>query len=339
MLDTRKARGGSGDARALEVVQNCALNTLHIATTYDHSQHICGYRVARNLLVEAIYRTGAPKGIDRFAGAAATSQKNSMLNIAKNASQEYGDALAIQSDLRRSTLEPLQQGPTGKVAATDALGQQLNAIFPSNPLPGSEQGVGQAIRALARKDPQTAANIVGAHIDRVFSEAGQKLASGSNQAGGAKFAAVIAGNSQQAKNLEAAIRALPKGDTKWQGFRNLLDNLEATGTRKAVGSPTSINETIKQNLKAGSLVGDAASSVLSPAKWTTAARDIYQSWRMGRNTEYLARLFTDPRAEKLLARMALYKPGSREAIDITGRVLAIAQGASDSIMQPDRKDR
>lgn len=281
----------------------------------------------------------APKGIDRFAGAAATQQKNTMVNIAKTASQEYDDALGIQADLRRSALEPLQQGPTGKLAATDALGQQVNAIFPSNPLAGSEQGVRQAIRALARKDPQTAANVVGAHIDRVFAEAGQKLASGPNQAGGARFAAVIAGNSQQAKNLEAAIRALPNGDTKWRGFRNLLDNLEATGTRRAVGSPTSINETIKQELKSGSLAGEAASAVLSPAKWTTAARDAYQAWRMGRNTEYLARVFTDPRAEKLLARMALYKPGSREAIDLTGRVLAITQGASDAIMQPDGEGR
>lgn len=281
----------------------------------------------------------APKGIDRFAGAAATTQKNSMLNIAKNASQEYSDALTIQGDLRRNALEPLQQGPTGKLAANDALGQQINAIFPTNPMSGSEQGVRQAIRAIARKDPQTAANIVGAHIDRVFAEANQKLASGPNQAGGAGFAAVISGNSQQAKNLEAAIRALPNGDSKWQGFRNLLDNLEATGTRKAQNSATSINETIKQNLKGGSLIGESAATVLSPAKWTTGARDAYQAWRMGRNTEYLARLFTDPRAEKLLARMALYKPGTPEAIDITGRVLAITQGASDSIMQPDRKDR
>lgn len=281
----------------------------------------------------------APKGIDRFAGAAATTQKNTMVNIAKNASQEYADALGIQSDLRRSALEPLQQGPTGRLAATDALGQQLDAIFPANPMPGSEQGVTQAIRALARKDPRTASNLVGAHIDRVFASAAKKTAAGPNQAGGAKFAAVIAGNDQQAKNLEAAIRALPNGDTKWRGFRNLLDNLEATGTRRAVGSPTSINETIKQELRSGSLVGEAASAVLSPAKWTTAARDAYQSWRMGQNTEYLANLFTDPAAEKLLARLALYKPGTPEAIDITGRVLAITQGASDSVMQPDREYR
>lgn len=278
----------------------------------------------------------SPKGIDRFAQSAATKQKQTMVNIAKTASQEYDDALRIQADLRQNALDPLQKGQTGKLAATDDLGQQLNSIFPANPLPNSEAGVRQAVRALARKDKQLASNLVGAHIDRVFAEAGQKLASGPNQAGGAKFAAVIAGNSQQAKNLEAAIRALPDGDTKWVGFKKLLENLEATGRRKPVGSPTDMNTAIRQDLRSGGIVGETMATVGSPAKWATKVMDTYQSWRLGRNTEELARIFTDPQAGKLLSRLAMLKPGTPEYVDAVTRVILLSQTPRDEVPAPNR---
>jgi hypothetical protein len=45
----------------------------------------------------------------------------------------------------------------------------------------------------------------------VFNEAARELQGGANQFAGAKFAKVIAGNSQQRENLRAAIEALPHG--------------------------------------------------------------------------------------------------------------------------------
>lgn len=62
MLDTMKARGGSGDARALEDVHADGLNASSFATKLDFSQRVVGYRVAANLLVESVIRVGGVHG-------------------------------------------------------------------------------------------------------------------------------------------------------------------------------------------------------------------------------------------------------------------------------------
>jgi hypothetical protein len=276
------------------------------------------------------------QGVDRFAASEAGTVRRRMMDEAKAVSPEYDAALTEQARLRGQYLEPLELGPTGKIAATDDVRQQIEAIFPANPAANSAQGVGDAISALAKKDPQLAANVVGQHIDRVFAEAGQKLASGPNQAGGAKFAAVIAGNTQQAKNLEAAIRALPSGDSKWLGFKSLLENLEATGRRKPVGSPTDLNQAIRGDLKSGGLVGETLATAGSPARWATKISDTYQAWRLGQNTETLARIFTDPKAGELLSRLAMMRPGTAEYRDAVIRILAITQMPQNSVTTPNR---
>ena len=276
------------------------------------------------------------QGIDRFASSIASDQRGRMVDAAKTASTDYETALAEQQRLRSLYLNPLQNGPVGKLAGTDAIEQQLGAIFPRNPVAGSEAGVAKAVSALAKKDPTLAANVIGAHIDNVFNEATKKLMSGPNSAGGAKFAVLIAGNNQQARNLEAAIRALPNGDSKWIGFKNLLENLEATGRRKAVGSPTDLNTAIRQDLKAGGAVGTAAANAASPARWTTIISDAYRDFRLGKNTQILAHLFTDPSKGKFLTELAMYKTGSPEALAITARALASAQGASNAVNNRDR---
>lgn len=276
------------------------------------------------------------EGVDRFAASEAGSLQRRMVDEAKAVSPEYEAALAEQARLRGQYLEPLEAGPTGKIAATDDVRQQIEAIFPANPAANSAQGVGDAISALAKKDPQLAANVIGQHIDRVFAEAGQKLASGPNQAGGARFASVISGNTQQAKNLEAAIRALPGGDSKWIGFKKLLENLEATGRRKPVGSPTDMNQAIRGDLKSGGLVGESLATAGSPGRWMTKISDTYQEWRLGRNTETLARIFTDPKAGQLLSRLAMLRPGTAEYKDAIIRILMITQTPQNSVTTPNR---
>jgi hypothetical protein len=276
------------------------------------------------------------QGVDRFAASEAGTVRKRMMDEAKAASPEYDAALAEQARLRGQYLEPLESGPTGRMAATADVKQQVEAIFPMNPPANSEKGVAQAITALSQKDPALAANVVGQHIDRVFAEAGQKLATGANQAGGAKFAAVISGNSQQAKNLEAAIRALPGGDSKWLGFKKLLENLEATGRRKPVGSPTDMNQAIRGDLKSGGVVGETFATAGSPGKWMTKISDTYQAWRLGKNTETLARIFTDPRAGALLSRLAMLRPGTAEYTDAVARIVLITQTPQNSVPTPNR---
>jgi len=266
-----------------------------------------------------------PKGIDNFAASAANKQKQEMVDIAKMASSDYEQALTKQADLRGRYLEPVKNGPTGKMADTPELNSQIAAIFPSQPLSGSEAGVTTAIKALSKKDPELAANVVGAHIDKVFQEATQKLQSGANQAGGAKFSAVVAGNEQQMKNLEAAIRSLPNGDSKWVGFKKLLENLQATGRRKPVGSPTDMNQAIRADLQAGGPVGTTVATAASPGNWTTKALDNYRAWRLGKNTAELARLFTDPGAADELVRLSMMKSGTAEFATSVARLMAVTE--------------
>src|SRR5262249_27121722 len=117
----------------------------------------------------------------------------------------------------------------------------------------------------ARNAPALAANLVRQHAESVFNEATQRLASGPNQFGGAKFAATIAGNPQQRRNLEAAVGALPDGDTRWRGFNRLLQVLEASGQRQRPGSMTAFNAQAMRDLEQGGL-SEAAAAPMSPQK-------------------------------------------------------------------------
>src|SRR3989304_2009674 len=129
-----------------------------------------------------------------------------------SASQDYEIALAVQQQARGRFLGPLLAGPIGRVAKNDLPTKQGNEpLFPTNPLPNSADEITTAVAALASRNPTVARQLVRAHVESVFNEATQNLVSGPNQFGGAKFAAVIRGNPQQAANLEAAIRALPNG--------------------------------------------------------------------------------------------------------------------------------
>lgn len=62
MLDTMKARGCIGDARALEDVHAAGLNSSVIATTTGFSQPITGYVIGKDLLVLAVLRRENRRG-------------------------------------------------------------------------------------------------------------------------------------------------------------------------------------------------------------------------------------------------------------------------------------
>src|SRR6185312_11875578 len=101
--------------------------------------------------------------------------------------------------------------------------------------------VGNAVAALAAKNPGAATQLVRAHMESVFNEATKNLQSGPNQFGAAGFAKSLVGNIQQRANLQAAVEALPNGKQLWNGIDNFLEAAEATGTRQAKGSLTAFN--------------------------------------------------------------------------------------------------
>lgn len=247
----------------------------------------------------------------------------------------YEAALATQTRLRQQYLNPILNGPIGKLAGQDTTTRAaIEALFPSNPLPNSQHEIADTMRALARQRPGVANDLVRAHAEMTFQEAAQRLASGGeSQSGGAKFAAVIRGNSQQAENLRAAVRALPDGDRIWGGFDRLLQIMEAQQYRQATGSRTAFKIPGVEDLKKGGISNNVVQAVASgglrlPVKISNAI----QNWNVGRNLDQLADLFTSPEAAELFRQLATLPPRSTQFAAVLGRIVAI----SNEARQPER---
>lgn len=250
----------------------------------------------------------------------------------------YEAALNAQQQARQQYLEPLLAGPLGKIADRPETKRAIEALFPSSPLPNSHHEVSQAVSALAARNPMAAMQLVRAHLERAFNEAMQNLQSGPNQFGGAKFAAVIAGNPQQRENLRAAVEALPRGAGRWQEAERFLELVEATGTRQPIGSKTAFNAQELKAMSAGGMIAGAAKTGLSPGKWWTIINDKWANWQQGHNLIELAHIFTDPRSGPLLQRLADLPRQSREAGAAAARIILQAnQSLGRPAAEPQKK--
>jgi hypothetical protein len=254
----------------------------------------------------------------------------------------YEQALADQARLRQQYLEPLQRGPLGKLAETPDTKRAINALFPSNPLPASEGEIRDAVGAVVRTRPAVAQQLVRAHAEMVFNEAARDLQGGANAFSGAKFAKMIAGNSQQRANLQAAIEALPNGQERWHGFEQLLDIMSATGTRQPKGSLTAFNALEIPSMSNSGLM-DIATKGASPGKWMSFANDTFKAWSLGRNLDQIARILTDPRSGDALRQIVRIPAGSDRALVMAGRIIAQLGAATteqrtNSDQQPGRNE-
>jgi hypothetical protein len=179
---------------------------------------------------------------------------------------------------------------------------------------------------VSRRNPYAARNLVRAHLEMTFNEATQNLASGPNSFGGAKFAAVVRGNPQQAANLEAAISSLPNGDRIYQGVDRFLTILEAQGQRQAIGSKTAFNTEALQDLRQGKAISEVGSAVASAGmKLPTKIKERIERWRLGNNVDELARLFTDPQAGREFIRLANTNHGGQTTASLVRLVGLVRQ--------------
>jgi len=250
---------------------------------------------------------------------------------AESVSPEYAKALAVQQQARQQFLEPLLQGPLGRIAdKSTETKKAISVLFPTNPLPGSAGEVSDAVSALAKKNPMAARQLVRAHVESVFNEAAQALGSGANQFGGAGFVAALKGNPQQAENLSAAVRGVAGPDAS-KGFDTFLDVVAATGQRQRIGSNTAFNQELQDILRRGGMIGEAANTIATAGvKLPGRIKDAYEQWRLGRNTEQIARLITDPNALPLFRRLAQEAPGSTKAQAMAARLTAMSVQASQA---------
>lgn len=270
------------------------------------------------------------QGLNPYEASVTRQARRDVTNEARNLSPEYDGAVQFQRQAKEQYLNPLREGPTGKLAGTTDVQAQTRALFPAQPAAQSDVGVARAMRGIGRTDPEAAAGVVRQHLESTFNEATQRIQSGQNPFGGAKFSAVVAGNPQQRRNLFAAIRALPNGAVMWRGFNRFLDILEATGKRPAPNSATQFNAQLQKELEQGGLTGEAATIAASPQKAFSYIKDRYAQFRLGRGTEQLARLFTTGNLDDF-RRLIKSGPGSPQGVAVMVRFLsqvsASAQGS------------
>ncbi len=273
-------------------------------------QRAAGYTsdaaAARQAAIEASERAAGPGGVNT-----------------------YEVALNTQQQTRERFLEPLLQGPLGKLADRDITTKRaIDALFPKEPLANSQDEVATAVRALANRNPPVARQLVRAHIEAELENAFNAAGRGQEAAqfAGATFAKNLVGSptvpTQRLQNLRGAVEALPNGDQLWDGFARFLEIAQATGTRQPIGSRTSFNTQELAGMTAGGLIEGAAKTGLSPGKWFTIVNEKWGQWQAGRHLDELARIITDTRSARDLRRISHLPTGSREAQLISARIIA-----------------
>jgi hypothetical protein len=246
---------------------------------------------------------------------------------AEAASPEYAQALAFQSQARERFLKPLQEGLIGRLAAKDITTEKaMSALFPANPLAGSANEISGTMTALVQRNPTAAKQLVRTYAETTFDQAARDLISGSNPNAGAKFSVAIKGNSQQAQNLEAAVKALPQGDDIWNGFNRFLDIVEATGKAPAMGSNTANKLAVQEQMKSGGVVGEIANAVSTGGiKIPGKLKSWYEQLQGGKNSQQIASILLDPNSVGIFRALANEKTGVPQSLGLATRLTFLGE--------------
>lgn len=238
------------------------------------------------------------------AGARNTSGAATARDIARDpargGSADYDAALTQQADLRQTVLDPLQQGPIGRIAAASDTPTAGNAILPQNPMTGSGDETIDAVRRLVAQDPETTTGLIRQNLGDRYAMAATDTQEGANEFVGAKYHKDVAGNRPRRETLDAVLSALPD-QAAATTMPELLDVLQATGRRKPIGSATEFNRALNADLGAGSPMGRAINLLKTGgASFLTNAGDAGTRMMLRNSLGTLADLFTDPNSVELI---------------------------------------
>jgi hypothetical protein len=170
------------------------------------------------------------------------------------------------------------------------------------------------------------------NLDSIFKESTQNLQTGQNQFGGAKFARDIIGNKSQKANLQALVEE-SSGKDAWKGFNNMLEVFQAQGQRMPAGSATAFNNLLTQEMESG---GKGA-FIKAPLSIPTVIREGVQAWELGKNSEMLAKMLTDPQSVEKLNELAKTKPNSAKARNIVNSVVGGYVGQKPELAPEENK--
>src|SRR5215207_2759512 len=239
---------------------------------------------------------------------------------------DIGSARRQQETLRQNFLEPLVEGPVGQIAKTSDVAAQARALFPAAPQTANADAViAQTVRRITRQEPEAARNLVRQHAESVFNEATQTNMGKPNQWGGAKTVSALIGNPQQARNLEAGVRALPGGNTIWEGLERWFEVMGATGQRLPAGSPTAEKLAMAKEQARGGAAREAGSLAMGAGlKLPERLKEAAERFFSGRANAEIARIITDPNALPIFRQLLNAQPGSASAQGLALRLSYMA---------------
>lgn len=216
--------------------------------------------------------------------------------------ESVASARAQMDEAQAITREARDQSFVGQMAQKQTAKEQAAFILGRDPKFVGPEEVSEAMRAIASRDPQVAQQFMRQILDDSFAEAAKGAKGQADAFGGAKFTSMMTGNTQAARNLEAAVRAMPNGDVQWRGFRNLLDIFEAQGQRMLPGSPTEFNRQMTEGF--------------ARSRWADVKSfgvDMMNRMALRRRTHELANVLTDADGVAMLEQLAKLGPNSARA--------------------------
>jgi hypothetical protein len=280
----------------------------------------------------------ATTGLKKGAAGVTGNALDELSTYLKDISPEYAKGAKMYQTAQQTQIQPLKKGLVGAISETTGIpetmiGQQGQILMPKNPKATFPEDIKRTVELLRRKDPTVAADWTRQELDGLFKQAARAKVTGGNQFGGANFAANITGNKAQKDNLQALVEA-SSGKDLWKGFENMLETMQAQGQRVPAGSATTFNNLLTQEMESGGK-GAFMKYVTS---LPTMAREGIQAWELGKNTEMLAKMLTDPKTVEKLNELAKTKPDSRKARNIVNSVTGAYVGQKPELAPEEKKN-
>lgn len=235
--------------------------------------------------------------ITKEQNAAVTGVLKQIDDAMEAASPEFAAGKQQYADQSRDVVQPVAEGPVGRVAATKDTAAASNAILPQNPLAGAGGETADAVQRLAAQDPETTAALVRQNLADRYAAAQTETQGGNREVAGAKFHKSVAGNDARQEVLDAVLNAIPGGQPAAAAMSELLDVLQATMRRKGEGSPTEVNRMNTAELGAASpqaRLFDLAKSL--GGSFLTQAGDATKRATLRNSMSALADILTGPNA-------------------------------------------
>lgn len=227
-------------------------------------------------------------------GAGAEEARDIARTPARGGSQAYDDALTMQEQARRQNLEPLEQGPLGRIAAARTTPAAYGELLPSQPLTGGADEIVTAIMRMSERDADLPASLVRQNLGDSFDQASRRIATGENQSAGGRFANSVAGTPEQRVMMDAILDAINRPAAREQ-VTDLMDVLRATSQRRPMGSPTEPNRMVNESLDRVTVpVAMAAAPASAGSTVFGEIRDRVRLAARDRAHNQLAELFTSP---------------------------------------------